>query len=62
MSSIPAIMATLREDSATIVAMKDGLAEFPSYDHAVSIQLKQRQRDALRAELPPLEVIPGGKP
>lgn len=62
MSSIPAITATLREDSATIVAMQDGLAEFPSYDRAVSIQLKQRQRDALRAELPPFEVIPEGKP
>lgn len=61
MPSIPAIMATLREDSAAIVAMKDGLAEFPSYEHAVTIQLKQRQRDALRAELPPFSIIQGGK-
>lgn len=56
-----AVLADLRERSAEIVAMKDGLAECPSYDHAATIQLAQQNRDAVRAELPPLTVIPGGK-
>lgn len=61
MPNVAAILATLREDSAEIVAMKDGLVEFPSYEHALSIQIKQRQRDELRAELPPFEIVQGGK-
>lgn len=56
-----AILADLRERSAEIVVMKDGLDEHPTYDHAVTIQLKQRKRDVVRAELPPLTVVPGGK-